>query len=160
MAAQRIIQAACLMIALQVGGWVALAEVKAAPPPADIAEREGIIFERQQTMDQLGRDSDLLGKVVAGLEPATKLPEATRAIADGAKDSLESFRNPVPGGRTKAEAWSNDADFMRRMTDFARNAEAMAAVGARGDVAGVTGMLVDAMPCKQCHDLYRAPKTS
>lgn len=126
----------------------------------DPAEAEGIIFERQQIMEQLGKDSDLLGKVVAGLEPAAKLPEATRAIADGARQSLEAYRQQVPGGRTKAEAWSNNADFMRRMEDFARNSEAMAAVGARGDVTAVTGMLVDALPCKQCHDVYRTPKVN
>ena len=49
---------------------------------------------------------------------------------------------------------------MRRMEDFARNSEAMAAVGARGDVTAVTGMLVDALPCKQCHDVYRTPKVN
>ena len=127
-------------------------------PARDPAEAEGIIFERQQIMEKLGRDGDMLGKVVAGLEPAAKLPAITRDIADGAKQSLEAYRNPVPGGRTKPEAWTNNADFMRRMEEFSRNAEAMAVVGARGDVVGVTGMLVDAMPCKQCHDMYRAPK--
>jgi cytochrome c556 len=152
MIANRRLVAAIALLAMP--AWSALAT---APDPV---ETEGIIYERQQIMEQLGRDSDLLGKVVAGLEPASKLPEVSRAIADGARQSLEAYRQQVPGGRTKAEAWSNNADFMRRMEDFVRNAEAMAAVGARGDVTGVTGMLVDAMPCKQCHDVYRAPKAN
>jgi cytochrome c556 len=145
--------AAILLIAVPAGAAPAAPEP--AAPPAD--EAEGIIFERQQIMERLGRDSDLLGKVVAGMEPAAKLPEVTRAIAEGAKDSLAAYRTAVPGGRTRPEAWTNNADFMRRMEDFARNADAMAVVGARGDVVGVTGMLVDALPCKQCHDLYRIP---
>ena len=152
-----------MSIRLSLALWLAFAMPAGAALAAaadDPAEREGIIFERQQTMEQLGRDSEALGRVVAGLEPATRLPELTRAIADGARDSLDSYRNPVPGGRTRAEAWAKGADFMRRMEDFARKADAMAAVGASGDVAGVTGMLVDAMPCKQCHDLYRAPRGS
>ena len=146
--------AAALLIAAP--AWAASAAPEPAASPAD--EAEGIIFERQQIMERLGRDSDLLGKVVAGMEPASKLPAVTRAIADGARDSLAAYRTRVPGGRTRPEAWNNNADFMGRMEDFARNADAMAAVGARGDVVGVTGMLVDALPCKQCHDLYRTPR--
>ena len=151
----------CLLFALAVlpvlPAWSAYARVTGAA--RDAAEVEGIIFERQQIMEKLQRDGDRLGNIVAGLEPATGLPDVTRAIADGAKQSLEAYREKVPGGRTRAEAWSNNEDFMRRMDEFARNSEAMAVLGAKGDVIAVTGMLVDAMPCKQCHDQYRAPKT-
>jgi len=152
MFAYRRILSVCALLALPM--WSVLAS---APDPA---EAEGIIFERQQIMEQLGKDSDQLGKVVAGLEPASRLPQLTRAIADGARQSLEAYGQQVPGGRTKPEAWSNNADFMRRLQEFARNAEAMSVAGARGDISGVTGMMVDAMPCKQCHDIYRAQKSS
>lgn len=151
----------CRLLAIAVftalPAWSAYAS--ATDAEHDAAEVEGIIFERQQIMEKLQRDGDRLGNIVAGLEPAAGLPEVTRAIADGAKQSLEAYREKVPGGRTRAEAWSNNEDFMRRMDEFARNTEAMAAAGAKGNVTGVTGMLVDALPCKQCHDLYRAPKT-
>lgn len=122
------------------------------------AEREGIIFERQQAMLQLERDSDLLGKIVAGIAPADKLAATTRAVANGAKDSVTSFADKVPGGRSKPEVWSNNADFTRRMESFARNAEAMAKAGESGNIAAVTGLMIEAMPCKECHDLYREPK--
>jgi cytochrome c556 len=124
----------------------------------DPAEREGIIFERQQTMLQLERDSDVLGKIVAGLAPPDKLAETTKAIAHGARDSVTSFADKVPGGRSKPEVWSNNADFMQRMEAFARNADAMAKAGESGNVTLVTELMIDALPCKQCHDLYREPK--
>lgn len=126
----------------------------------DPAEREGIIFERQQVMTQLSRDSELLGKIVAGTEARDKLPQTTRAIAQGARDAVESYRLAVPGGQTKPEAWANQADFMARMQAFSRNADAMAAAGERNDVNAVMGLMIDALPCKQCHDLYRAKKPS
>ena len=88
----------------------------------------------------------------------SKLAATTRAIANGARDSVENFRSPLPGGRAKPEVWTQHDDFMQRMESFARKAEAMAKAGETGDVAAVTGLMVDAMPCKQCHDLYRAPK--
>lgn len=126
----------------------------------DAAEIEGIVFERQNTMMQLDRDGKLLGEIVAGIGPKEKLADVTRSIAQGAKDSLEIYRTVAPGGHTKAEAWTNHADFLKRMEDFARNAEAMAKVGETGNVGAVTELLIDAMPCKQCHDVYREPKRS
>jgi cytochrome c556 len=121
-------------------------------------EREGIIFERQQTMLQLDRDAETLGRIVAGITPPDRLKEVTAAIAKGARDSLQDFQNRVPGGRSKPEVWSNSADFKARMEAFARNADAMARAGETGNVTAVTERMIDAMPCKQCHDLYREPK--
>jgi len=144
------------LAALAVSGLVGNASLAAPATPAP--EAEGIVFERQQIMEQLSRDADTLGDVLAGLQPADRLPEATRAVARGARDSLEAYRQQVPGGRTRPEAWTNHADFMARMEVFVRNADAMAAAGERRDLAAVTGLVVDAMPCKQCHDLYRTPK--
>ncbi len=132
--------------------------IAAATPDVSHAEREGLIFERQQTMDQLQRDGELLGNIVAGLAPHEKLGQATRAIANGARDALRDYQNRVPGGRSKPEVWSNNADFMARMEAFARNSEAMAQAGEVGNMALVTERMIEAMPCKQCHDIYREPK--
>lgn len=141
-------------VILGAAGWSAGA---AAPSPE---EQEGIIFERQQIMLQLERDSELLGKIVAGTAPKDKLAQATRAVAQGARDSVTSFADQVPGGRTRPEAWSNYADFMQRMEAFARNADAMAKAGESGDMNAVMGLMIDALPCKQCHDVYRTAKKS
>lgn len=124
----------------------------------DKAEADGIIFERQQVMLQLNRDAETLGMIASGAAPATKLTETTRAIAQGAKDSLEAYKANVPGGRSKPEVWANYDDFMQRMETFSNNAEKMAKLGETGNVAAVTEVMVDALPCKQCHDIYRAPK--
>lgn len=152
--------ALCLLCAAPFGAVVAATQTASVSAAPSAEESEGIIFERQQIMMQLGRDSELLGNIAAGTEPAAKLPQATRAIAVGAKEALESYRDRIPGGQTKAEAWSNYSDFMQRMDAFARNADAMAAAGERGDMTGVMGLMVDALPCKQCHDVYRARKTT
>lgn len=121
------------------------------------AEAEGIIFERQQVMTQLGKDADVLGKIVAGALPADQLPGTTRAIAQGARDSVEAFKLRVPGGHSRPEVWS-DPDFTARMEKFAVSAEAMAKAGESGNMGAVLGMMVDALPCKECHDIYREKK--
>ena len=143
-------------------GLVAVTLTVAAPaataPEPSRQEIEGIIFARQQTMIQLNRDAELLGQIVAGSAPPAKLAETTRAIAKGAHDALEDFRDKLPGGRAKPEVWSNNADFTQRMEVFARNANAMARAGETGNVGAVTALMIEAMPCKQCHDFYREPK--
>ena len=121
-------------------------------------ELDLVIFERQQTMSQLAKDAELLGQIVAGIAPADKLAEATAAITKGAREASEQFQDPVPGGHTRAEAWTNNADFLQRFDSFARNADAMAKAGKSGDVGAVTSLLIEALPCKQCHDLYRERK--
>jgi cytochrome c556 len=122
------------------------------------AEAEGIIFERQQIMLQLDKDAETLGMIASGAAPATKLAETTRAIAQGAKDSVEAFRAQVPGGRAKPDVWANYEDFMQRMQAFSDNAAKMAKLGESGSVAAVNEVMIDALPCKQCHDIYRAPR--
>jgi cytochrome c556 len=136
----------------------ARAETPQAAAAPSGAEAEGIIFERQQIMLQLDKDSETLGDIMAGTEPPAKLAETTRAIAQGAKDSLAAFQAKVPGGRSKPEVWSQYDDFMKRMQAFADNSAKMAERGQAGDLNGVTALAIDAMPCKQCHDVYRAPK--
>lgn len=154
---------------VRVLGWLCLAvgvasaayaADQATSKPADPAEAEGIIFDRQQIMLQLDKDGDTLGRIVAGELPPTKLAETAHAIAKGAHDSLEAFKSQTPGGRSKPEVWTNNADFMKRMEEFARNADSMAKIADTGNVTAVTSMMIDAMPCKQCHDTYREPKKS
>lgn len=142
--------------------FAASAIAKDSPKTPDIAvdsvTREALIFERQQIMEQLGRDSEVLGKIVAGSEPSSKLPETTRSIAVGARESLESFRQEIPGGRSKPDIWSPTSDFFPKMEAFVKNAEAMAKAGETGSVPAVTELMIDALPCKQCHMSFREPK--
>jgi cytochrome c556 len=134
-------------------GWQAV--TAQSTPPADA---EGIIFERQQIMKDLDGNAEILGDIVAGLAPKDKLAATARAIAQSARDSRESFRAQVPGGRSKPEVWSNNADFMKRMDDFVARSEVMVQQAEAGNLAAVTDGLGQSLPCKSCHDLYRTPK--
>ena len=121
-------------------------------------EAEGIIFERQNIMLQIGKDAELLGEIAAGIKPPDKLAEVTKSIADSAEAAKAAFEPNVPGGRAKPEIWSNWADYSRRMNEFSANAKQLSELGAKGDLSGVTNALGSALPCKECHDVYRGPK--
>ncbi|MBC2663533.1 cytochrome c [Novosphingobium flavum] len=145
-----------LLAGASLTGAILTARASAADaPPSPMAD--AIIFERQEIMGQLRRDSDVLGDILAGVQPAERLPAVTAAIAQGARDSLDIYRQRIPGGRTRSEAWAEHEKFMGQMEAFARNTELMAKAGSKGDLAGVTALVVEALPCKQCHDRYRLP---
>lgn len=121
-------------------------------------EAEGIIFERQNVMKQLEKDTELLGDILAGLAPADQLGPVTASIAESARTSQELFAMKVPGGRAKDAVWTEHDAYMTRMADFTTSTARLAELGAAGDVPGVTGQLITALPCKQCHDAYREKK--
>jgi len=133
----------------------------AGATPEDILskqEADGIIFERQNIMLQLEKDAELLGEMAAGLKPAEKLAEVTQSIADSASASKAAFVPHVPGGRSKPDVWANWADYSTRLDEFDLSAKKLAELGAKGDLIGVTNVLGSALPCKECHDVYRGPK--
>ena len=139
-------------------GVAATLAASAGSAQAPVDESEGIIFERQLIMLQLEEDSETLGMIAAGLVPREQLPGTTRSIAKSAKNAIAVFEAVVPGGRSKPEVWSSREDFMKRMKDFAQKTDEMAKVGEKGDLNAVSEMMVDALPCKGCHNVYREKK--
>lgn len=117
------------------------------------------VLDRQLVMQQLEKDSGTLGKILAGIEPKEKLAETADALAKDAQEVRASFQSKTPGGRTKAEAWSNWEDFSKRLDSMVEKTEQMAEMAKTGNVNGVTELVADAIPCKSCHTAYRAPKT-
>jgi cytochrome c556 len=129
-----------------------------ADQPVSEVEAESIIFERQQLMTRLDDNVEALGNIAAGVIPPSKLAETARAIAQDAMDARAAFEPKVPGGRSKPEVWTNWPDFSQRLQRFVDNSEKMAQVADTGNLSAVVEMMVTALPCKQCHDVYREKK--
>lgn len=131
------------------------------PAPVDKAERDEVILDRQLIMQQLEKDADAFGDVLAGLKPQDDLTKYARALAKGAQESHDAFAVNLPGGSSKPEAWTNWPDFSSRMDHFVAATEKLAkAAETPSPDMGVIGQLaVEALPCKQCHDVYRKAKT-
>lgn len=123
-------------------------------------QAEDAVLARQQIMQQLDEEAEALGSIVARVTPPTKLAEHAHNVARLARESYESFKPNVPGGAAKPEIWTNWADYSKHMEAFIANADKMTTAADAGDLNGVTEQLVDALPCKQCHDVYRQKKTS
>jgi cytochrome c556 len=137
--------------------------VALALPLAPIATAHGQIddpvLERQLIMQSLEEDAEALGMIVAGLQPEAEMAERARSVAKLAKESYESFKPNVPGGRAKPEVWTNWDDYSKRMETFIAKSEEMVALAEAGNKNAVIEIMVDAMPCKACHDVYREKKS-
>lgn len=131
-----------------------------APLSVVHGQAEDPVLQRQLIMQQVDEDAEALGMIAAGLEPKTKMLDHAKSIAKSARESYESFKKNVPGGRAKPEIWSNWADYSAKMEAWIANADKMVAAAEKGDSNGVTEIMVEALPCKGCHDVYRERKTA
>lgn len=131
-----------------------------APISAVHGQSEDPVLDRQLIMQQLEDDAEALGMIAARLTPPTKMAEHARSVAASARESYEAFKQNAPGGAAKPEIWTNWDDYSKKMEAFIANADKMVEVAEKGDLNGVTEIMVDAMPCKACHDVYRQRKTT
>lgn len=122
-------------------------------------QAEDAVLARQLVMQQLDEEAEALGMIAARIEPPTKMAEHARNVARLAREANESFKANAPGGAAKPEIWRNWADYSKHMEAFIANADKMSKAADAGDLGGVTELLVDALPCKQCHDVYRNKKS-
>lgn len=129
-----------------------------ALPIAALADDKDVIDYRQHIMKSLDAQTAAIGMTVSTQVPDTNLVAHTEAIALIAKTALKSFEAKVPGGESKPEVWAKWDDFAKRMNEFAQKSEAMAKAAKTGGTPVVMEMMVDALTCKGCHDVYREKK--
>jgi cytochrome c556 len=137
-----------VLIPLLMLGWQAVA----------LADDQDVIDYRQLIMKQLDAEATALGMIVSGQIPPDALSLEAKSIANGAQAALKAFEPKVAGGEAKPDVWAKWPDFQKRMQEFAKKSAEMAKVSESGDVAAVTGLMVEALPCKECHDVYRNKK--
>lgn len=85
------------------------------------------------------------------------LTHHAEALAALAKMTLEGFPEGSEGGKAKAEAWSNRADFEAKAQAFIDATAALAAAAPtvqQADLGALLGAVGGA--CKGCHENYRA----
>lgn len=135
-----------------VGGFVFVA---ALLPAAASADNKEIIEYRQHIMNALNEHGASLGMIMSFAVPDDNTVAHFEAIALLSKTALEAFEPKVQGGESKPEVWTQWADFSKRMKEFAQNSEMVAKLGATQGKEVAMNHVLDALPCKACHDVYR-----
>ena len=143
-----------------VGGFAVAAMLAAAPMVASAADdaNKDVIDYREHIMKTLDSQTAAIGMIVSTQITEENLVAHAEAIAITAKQALASFKPNVPGGESKPEVWKNWPDFEKRMNDFVAKTELLAKSAKTGGVPVVMEMMVDALTCKGCHDIYREKK--
>jgi cytochrome c556 len=124
------------------------------------ANDQDVVDYRELIMKTLDEQSAAVGMILSSAVPGDNMAVHLQAIALTAQIALKAFEPKVVGGEAKPEVWSNWTDFSKRMNEFAKNsleAAAMAKNKAYDDPA-LSAKIVDALPCKSCHDTYRKEK--
>ncbi len=137
---------------------MAVAAFVAFSPVAARADDQDVIDYRERIMKTLDDQVAALGQILSGATPDDQVVSHLEVIALTASTALKSFEPKVQGGESKPEVWTNWKDFETKMKDF-QSKTALAAKTAKeqGKDAALTNIL-DALRCKDCHDIYRTKK--
>lgn len=137
---------------------LAILAVNTLAPVAFAAESQDVIDYRQRIMRTLDAQVAALGQILSGATPDDQVVSHLEAIALGASQSLKSFEAKVEGGESLPEVWTKWAEFSAKMKDFEqKTATAAKTAKEQGKDAALTNIL-DALRCKDCHDIYRKKK--
>ncbi|GLR90989.1 c-type cytochrome [Bradyrhizobium iriomotense] len=119
------------------------------------ADDKEIIDYREHIMKTLNEQSAALGMMLSMAVPDDNAIAHMEAIALAAKMAPKAFEPKVQGGQSKPEVWTNWDDFSKRMDDFAKKTDEMVRVAKTKGAATAMGNIIEYLPCKSCHDVYR-----
>lgn len=123
--------------------------------PTFAAESQDAIDYRERIMKALDAQVANLGQILSGATPDDQVVSHLETIAETASQSLKSFEPKVEGGESLPVVWTNWKDFEAKMKDFQTKTRLAADTAKKqGKDAALTNIL-DALRCKDCHDVYR-----
>ena len=154
-----------LVAAVITAGGVTLAQGQSSSPSqGQGASAAEVVKARQQGLKTLGAAFKTIRDELRGDSPdAAKIRSAAADITHAASAIGKWFPSgtgPDSGVKTdaKPEVWTNWPDFSKRMNEFAQKTAEVAKIAReKGKEAAMTNVL-DALPCKPCHEKYRTEK--
>ncbi len=140
----------------KLAGSVAIVATMLAPVVAS-ADDKDVIDYRQHLMNTLDHQSGALGMILSGVIPDKHMADHIEIISLVASLSPKAFAPHVEGGQSKPEVWSKAADFDKKMKDFVTGSANVTKIARDQGPTEAVNHILDALPCKGCHDLYRDP---
>lgn len=139
---------------IKFAGSVAIVAAMLAPVAAS-ADDKDIIDYRQHLMNTLDAQSQIVGQILSGVTPNKHGTGALEIIALTAKLSKGAFEPKAEGGQSKPEVWTKQDDFSKKMASFVENSAHVAEMAKKSSFQETISIMIDALPCKGCHDPYR-----
>lgn len=122
------------------------------------ADDKDVIEYRMHIMNTLNEQTAALGMILSSVIPADNTAAHLEAISLTAKTALRAFEPKVQGGQSKPEVWTQWSDFSKRMNEFAQKTEEVARIARDKGNDAAQAVMMDALTCKGCHDVYRDEK--
>jgi cytochrome c556 len=138
-------------------GSVALVATMLAPVMAS-ADDKDVIDYRQHLMNTLDAQSGALGQILSTVIPDKNAAGHLEIIALTASLCPKAFEPKVPGGEAKPEVWAKWDDFSKKMASFVEGSAKVSKDAKEKGAAQAMNNILDALPCKGCHDVYRDEK--
>lgn len=127
-------------------------------PMVSIADDQDVIDYRRHIMETLKAQTAALGMILSGAIPDDNAVAHIDIIAATAATALKAFEPQVEGGDAEAAVWAKWDDFSARMNEFAEKTAAMSRTAHEQGKDEALLQVMDALTCKQCHDVYRVKK--
>ena len=113
------------------------------------------IAHRQQLMRVIDAQTSAIGQVLSGTIPEDNFVQHLEVVSLTASVASSAFEKGAPGGDTLPRAWQEKTKFLRMMQDFSDNALKASRIARQDGKDAAAVMVIDALPCRQCHDVYR-----
>jgi cytochrome c556 len=127
-------------------------------PASSGADDQDVIDYRKHIMDTLEAQTSAIGMIMSGAIPDDNVVAHLDIIAATAATALPAFEPKVEGGDAKPEVWARWDDFSARMNEFAERTRTMARTAHEQGKDEALLLAMDALTCKQCHDVYRVKR--
>ncbi|MGE4062474.1 MAG: cytochrome c [Rhodospirillaceae bacterium] len=122
---------------------------------AGLPVRADAIAYRQEIMKTLEAQFQAIMLIVTAGAPSENLHSHLTAALLTARMLPGAFEKRAPGGSSRPQVWTKWDDFARHMREF-EAAVAIATEAARGGKKPADVLYhIDAISCRDCHDLYR-----
>ena len=119
------------------------------------SETAGSIQHRQQLMRVIDAQTSAIGQILSGSIPEDSFAVHLEVVSLTAGLATGVFQKGVPGGGTLPRVWQEKGRFLRLMEEFSGNAIKASRIAQQDGKDAAAVMVIDALPCRQCHDVYR-----
>lgn len=110
---------------------------------------------RQQLMRIVDAQTSAIGQILSATVPEDNFATHLEIVSITASLASSAFERGAVGGDTLPRAWEEKDRFLQMMQDFSGNALKASRIAQQDGMAAAAVMVIDALPCRQCHDVYR-----
>lgn len=110
---------------------------------------------RKQIMRSIDAQTSAIGQILSGTISDENFASHLEVVSINAGLANTAFERVAQGGDALPKVWQDHAKFLRTMQEFSDNAAKAAKIARQDGKDAATVAVIDALPCRQCHEVYR-----